>query len=387
MKTINKEDIRRLHEIKSDRFISIYIPTHKAGEAVNNGKDIIVFKNQIQKLKNDLQDKGMAEPAAKEYLKEGYKLIDNTSFWHNQSDGLVVFIADDFFEFYNVPYAFAESTMISNAFNLKDLMPVLHGDGRYYVLTLSLNKIRFFEATKHTISQINLPEDMPRNLEEGMKYTEVLSNVQKRQGATSGVSNTVYHGQGADDKRDDFVLEDYLRDVAKGIFDVVKEENAPMVLYGTEKIKHLYREANHYNHLLEKSIEGNPDDVKPNEIKNKSWEIVKDLFSKNRDNHIRKYNELAGTGRTSYDITKIVPAAANGRVEALFVAQGNQVWGQFNESDQSVLVKEHKSEGDYCLLNKAATDTFVNGGEVYTLDRENLPEYSVDSPMVAIYRY
>lgn len=387
MKTINKEDIRRLNEVKSENFISIYIPTHRAGEAVNNGKDIIVFKNQIQKLKNELQTRGMSEPAAKEYLREGYRLIEDTGFWHSQSDGLAVFIADDFFDYFNVPYAFKESAMISQAFNLKDLMPALHGDGRYYVLTLSLNKIRFFEATKHTISQISLPEDMPKNLEEGMKYTEVLSDIQKRQGATSGVSNTVYHGQGADDKRDDFVLEDYLRNVAKGIFDIIKNENAPVVLFGTGKVKHLYREANLYNHLIEKSIEGNPDEAKPADIKHKSWELVRDLFTKNRDNHIRKYSELAGTGRTSYDISKIVPAAANGRVEALFVAQGNQVWGQFNESDQSVEVKEDRRAADYCLLNKAATDTFLNGGEVYTLDRENLPEYSVDTPMVAVLRY
>ena len=387
MKTINKEEIRKLHEVKSKNFISIYIPTHRAGEAVNNGKDIIVFKNQIQKIKNELQSNGFSEPAARDYLREGYRLIDDTGFWRNQSDGLAVFIADDFFEYYHVPYAFKESVMVSNAFNLKDLMPALHGDGRYYVLTLSLNKIRFFEATKNSISQVGLPEDIPMSLEDGMKYTEVLSNIQKRQAASGGVSNTVYHGQGGEDSKDEFVLEDYLRDVAKGVFDIVKEEETPMVLYGTEKIKHLYREANQYNHVLEKSLEGNPDDVKPGDIKNKSWELVRNLFSKNRDNHIRKYSELAGTGRTSYDVSKIVPASANGRVEALFVAQGVQVWGKFNESDQSVAVNEQRAEGDYCLLNKAATDTFINGGEVYTLDKENLPEYSVDTPMVAIMRY
>ena len=387
MKTINKEDIQKLNEVKSKTFISIYIPTHRAGEAVNNGKDIIAFKNQIQKIKNELQTKGMADSAAREYLREGYRLIEDTGFWRDQAEGLAVFIADDFFEYFTVPFTFKESAMISNAFNLKELMPVLQGDGRYYVLTLSLNKIRFFEATKHTITPISLPGDTPTSLEEGMKFTEVMSNVQKRHAATGGVSNTVYHGQGADDNRDEFVLEDYLRDVAKGVFEIVKEENTPMVLLGTEKVKHLYKEANRYGHLLEKSLDGNPDDLKPVEIKNKAWEVVRDLFIKNRDNHMRKYSELAGTGRTSYDLKKIVPAAVNGRIEALFVAQGAQIWGKFNESDQSVVINEERSEDDYCLLNKAATDTFLNGGEVYTLDRQNLPEYSVDTPMVAVMRY
>lgn len=387
MKAIDKKEIKQLWEVKSKYYISIYMPTHRAGEAVNNGRDIISFKNHVQKVKNELQKKGFSEPEAKEYLKDAYRLIDDTSFWHYQSDGLVVFIADDFFEYYQVPYSFQESLMISNAFNLKDLMATLHGDGKYYVLTLSLNKIRLFEGTKNTISQVSLPEDMPKSLEEGMKYTEVLSNVQKRQAATGGVSNTVYHGQGADDKRDEFVLEDFLRNVAKAVFETIKEEKAPMVLYGTEKIKFLYKEANRFNHVLEKSIEGSPDDVKPNDIRIKAWDIVRDIFGQSRDNHIKKYNELAGTGRTSYELSKIVPAAVNGQVEALFVARGNTVWGQFNETDQSVVIHENPGEEDFCLLNKAAIETILNGGEVYTLDREYLPEYTVDTPMVAIMRF
>lgn len=387
MKAVNKDDLRKLNEVKSKHYISIYIPSHRSGEAVNNGKDIIVFKNHVQKIKNELQGKGLQERQAKEYLAEAYNLINDTGFWHQQSDGLAVFIADNFFEHFEVPYSFEESSMISNTFDLKDIMPVLHNDGQYYVLALSLNKIRFFEATQHTISLIDLPEEMPKSLEEGMQYTEVETSLQRRNSATGRVSNASYHGQGADDDRDEFVLEDYLRDVAKGIFEIVKEEKAPMVLYGTEKIKHLYHDANLYNNLLQDSIEGSPDDVKPIEIRKKSWEIVRELFTKKRDNHIRKYSELAGTGRTSYDIAKIVPAAANGRVEALFVAKGKKVWGKFDEQLQTVAVHEERTEGDYCLINKAAIDTFLNSGEVYTLDMEDLPEYSVDSPMVAVMRF
>ena len=388
MKALTKEDIKKLSAVKSDCFISIYIPTHRAGEAVNNGKDIILFKNQVQKAKNDLEKRGMPEQTAKEYLKEAYKLIEDKGFWHYQLDGLAVFIGDNFFDYYVVPNSFQETYMLSSrAFNLKELMPTLHGDGRYFILALSLNKVRMFEATQHTIAQVTLPEDMPRNLEEAMQYTEVESNIQKRNNATGGVNKTVYHGQGAEDEKDEFVLEDYLRDVAKAVFDVVKEDKAPMVLYGTEKVKFLYKEANLYQHVREESIDGNPDESKPDDIRKKSWEIVRDIFTKNRDNHIKKYGELAGTGRTSYDLTKIVPAAANGRIEALFVARGNQVWGTFNETDQSVEIHEERKEGDYCLLNKAATDTFLNRGEVYTLDKENLPEYTVDTPMVAILRF
>lgn len=387
MKTLNKEEIRKLNEVKSQSFISIYIPTHRSGEAVNNGNDIIVFKNQVQKIKNELLKQGMSEVATKDYLQEAYKLIDDTGFWRYQSDGLAVFIADDFFTYYTLPYAFEDSTTIANAFNLKDLMPVLQGDGHYYILTLSLNKVGFFEATKNAISKIDLPEDIPQSLEEGMRFTEIGRDFLRRDGSTGGMKQAVYHGQGSEDQKDELTLEDYLRDVAKAVFEVVKEKNAPMVLYGAEKVKFLYRTANLYPHLLEKSVEGNPDEVKPDQIQKRTWEIVRDIFNTNRDSYIEKYDELAGTGKTSYDLAKIIPAAANGRIDALFVARAQQVWGKLDTQNQTVEVHESREEGDYCLINKAAIDTFLHGGQVFTLDKESLPEYTVETDAVAIMRF
>lgn len=388
MRTLNKEEIKKLNEVKSDIFVSIYIPTHRSGEAVNNGKDIIMFKNQVQKAKNELIQMGLPEAAAKDFLKEAYKLLEDTGFWRLQSDGLAVFIADEFLTYYELPYSFEESTMVSNTFNLKDLMPVAQGEDHYYILALSINKIRFFEATRYSINPLQIPKDMPSSLEEAMRYTEVTADIQKRGGnATGGVNQTVYHGQGAEDERDEFVLEDYLRRVSKAIFEIIKEERAPLVLYGTEKVKFLYRSANHYNNILEKSVEGNPDEVKIDQIHTKTWEIVRDIFNREREDNIKKYDELAGTGKTSYDLAKIIPAAANGRVDSLFVAKAQQIWGRFHEEDQSVEVHETRQEGDYCLLNKAVIDTFLNGGQVFTLDRGDLPEYSVETDSVAIMRF
>ncbi len=388
MRPFNREEIRKLNDVKSETFISIYIPTHRSGEAVNNGKDIIMLKNQVQKAKNELVRKGLSEASAKEFLKEAYNLLEDTGFWRQQLDGLALFIADDFFAYYRLPYSFEESLMISNTFNLKDLMPVAQGEDHYYILALSINKIRFFEATRYRINPLQTPKDMPRSLEEAMRYTEVTADIQRRGGnATGRVNQTVYHGQGAEDERDDFVLEDYLRRVSAAIFDMIKEEHGPLILYGTEKIKFLYKSVNQYGHLLEKSVDGNPDEVKVDQIHQKTWEIVRNIFNREREDNMKKYDELAGTGRTSYDLARIVPAAANGRIEALFVAKYKQIWGKFHEEDQSVEVHQTRQEGDYCLLNKAVIDTFLNGGQVFTLDKEDLPEYSVETDSVAVMRF
>src|SRR5690606_9712429 len=174
----------------------------------------------------------------KELLTEAYKLIDDTGFWRQQSDGLAVFIGDNFFSYYRLPYSFAASCTVAKAFDLKNLMPLLHGDGLYYVLALSNNEIKLYEASRNSIKKVALPEDMPKSFDEATTELEVEAILQFRSKQTTAGEGTMYHGQGrGKDDQEGFVLEEYLRQVAKPIFDLVKEKEAPMILYGTEKIK------------------------------------------------------------------------------------------------------------------------------------------------------
>lgn len=389
MKSLSRDEIKKLAGVESNNFISIYVPTHRAGEAVTNGRDIIAFKNQVQQIKNKLVDTGMNESKAKDLLKEAYGLIEDSGFWHHQSDGLAVFIADNFFEYYTLPYQFQEKSILStSAFHLKELLPAINGESFYFILALSLNQFRFFEATKHSIKRIELNDDVPASYDEAMRLTEVAASVQFRSKATAAGEGTIFHGHGSGkDDMEEYVLEEYLRQVEKGVFDVVKEETVPMVLIGTEEIKSLYRKANSYNHLTEESAEGNPDGFKPKEIHEKTLPVVSSYFQKKRDVHIKRYNELAGTGKASYDINTIVPAAANGRVDALFVSQRAHQWGKFQEKDQSVEVHDEYEEGDICLINKASVDTILNSGTTYVLNKEDLPEAQADTDMVAVLRF
>lgn len=389
MNSLSKDEIKKLAEIESKQYVSIYIPTHRSGEAVTNGHDIILFKNQIQEVKNKLIQLGMSESQAKNFLKDAYDLIEDTGFWYHQSEGLAVFIADSFFQYYTLPFSFESSCAVTaDGFHLKELIPALTGQAYYYVLALSLNHVRCFTATKHHIKEIALPEDMPDSYEKAMKLTETEKILQFRSNASNAGGGTMYHGQGGGkDDRDESVLEEYLRRVEKAVYDIVKEGEAPLVLVGTEEIKSLYGKANQYKHLAAKSVAGNPDGLKPKEIHEKTLPVVNDYFQKELDTHIKRYNELAGTGKASYDINTIVPAAANGRIEALFVAKGSQKWGKFVDNDQSVRVHDKYEDGDVCLVNKAAIDTLLNSGTTYVMEKEDLPESRTDTEMVAVLRF
>ena len=89
--------------------VSIYIPTYRAG---NNQEDKLRLKNALseavtQLRNNDLfPDKAMTKQDAQKYLSQAYEILDDEEFWLNLSDGLVVFLNKDQFEYYTVPVDF-----------------------------------------------------------------------------------------------------------------------------------------------------------------------------------------------------------------------------------------------------------------------------------------
>ena len=70
---LNNKQLENLATINKKNCISIYIPTHRTG---NNLEDNIRFKNALSDAQNKLLEKGMSKNEASEYLAKGYELLD-----------------------------------------------------------------------------------------------------------------------------------------------------------------------------------------------------------------------------------------------------------------------------------------------------------------------
>lgn len=393
MKLISKEELKELTQINQSQCISIYIPTHRAGKEVNNGQDPIVFKNQVQKVKARLKEKGISEPQAKEILKPAYGLLEDTGFWHEQNQGLAVFMAGDFFRYYRLPVRFQEFCMLSHSFHLKPMLPLLNGNGLYYILSLNLNQVRFFQADRNNIEEIQLNENTPKSLEESMKYTETEKSLQHHGGAgtDSGSSGAMFHGQAKGINRDDrkIFVEEFLRKIDNDINKLVQDEQVPLILAGVEYLHPIYKETSKYLNITDKGLEGSPDEMSSKDLHSKTWPLIEPYFSKTMQNYIERYGELAGTGKTSYDLKNIVPAAVNGRVEAIFVTPGAFQWGVYKQEGENLVVDLHQEyqENDDCLISMSAVETVLHGGRAYVVDKEEMPEKNVAADIVAVFRY
>jgi hypothetical protein len=146
----------------------------------------------------------------------------------------------------------------------------------------------------------------------------------------------------------------------------------------------IYREASTYANLMEEGIAGNPEGLKPEELRDGAWKIVAPNFLRAQEEAMAQYRERAGTGRTSKSVEEVVSSAYDGRVDFLFVAKDTQLWGVFDPEARTIRVHDGPEPGDEDLLDLAAVHTFLNGGTVYALKPEEIPD---GGPLAALFRY
>ncbi len=363
-------------------YVSLFMPTHRAGRETE--QDPIRFKNLLQEVDERLLAKGLRSPEVREILKPAQRLLQDQGFWRNQSNGLAVFFTPEEFHSYRLPLPFEELVVVADRFYLKPLLPFFTGDGHFYILALSQNQVRLLEGTRHTVDEIDL-ESMPTSMAEALQYERFEKQLQFHTGTPSGAGSrsAMFHGHSISDEDKDRILRWFHRidDELSGLFTLGR---SPVVLAGVEYLFPLYKEANSYPHLVGDGIPGNPEELRPEELHALAWPIVQPLFMQAQEKAAAQYSQLAGTGQTTADVSEAVLAAHHGRVDVLFVALGVQVWGNLDPGTNTVLVHEDLEPGDEDLLDLAAIRSILNGGTVYAVEPEKVPDHA---PLAAVFRY
>lgn len=384
MSLLTKEELKTLIDAKNGFCVSIYMPTHRAGPEIR--QDPIRLKNLVTEAEEKLIAGGMRGPDARTLLQPAAALIEDYDFWQQQSDGLAIFVSADLFRLYRLPLEFEKLLVIADRFHLKPLIPVLSDDRQFYVLTLSQNQVRLFRGEQYNIYEINL-EGVPTSLTEALKYDDPESQQQFHTAmpAPSGGERAArFHGHGGGTDDEDENLLRFCQLVEQGLQPYLRQQNGPLVLACVDYLFPIYEEANTYPHLVEDHISGNPDEWQPEKIHAQAWRIVDPIFQQARKEAAEQYKNLTATEQSSKDIRTIVPAAHYGRVDTLFVALGEHQWGAFDPQTNTIELQAAPNLQNEDLLDAATVQTLLNGGTVYAVEPEQVPD---QVPLAAIFRY
>lgn len=362
---------------------SIYLPTELRGPATRQSP--IRFKNLVKETLGRLKADDAESVAAK--IREACEpLFDDHDFWQHQTPGLAVLCDEERCIFYHLPLAPAEGVHIGKRFHIKPLLEAERSNRRFYVLALSLNQCRLFEGDIEALREVDVP-DMPGSLEEALRFDDPERSLQYHSGGRDGGGQPIYHGQGApSDLSNDRTLR-YFQACAKALDSYLTQRGkAPLLLAAVDEHLPVFRRASSYQGLVtDWHISGNPDVAGPSDLHKKAQEIIAGILDKDRDHALEEVERLKGTGRSCSEIDQVAAAMIQGRVQHLFVAGDKTVPGKIDlNSGEVELCDGSNGEAAVDLLNEAAAEVLLHGGDAHVMPAETIPSAT---QAVAILRY
>lgn len=385
---ISKEEFTELANHQAASCVTVYIPTHSAGVGVNEKHDVILFKNNLQKARQQLEGKGLDQASIEKVLKKGFDMLQDEAFWKSQSEGLAAFLSESYFKVVKLPMQVKEELIVNSTFFLAPLIPLMKERKPFYLLVLSKHDAKFYEGDAYSMKKIEV-EGLPNGMDDVIRYEEKGGKqLMRRTGASTGPAATEganFHGHGAGLADDDEYLEQYLKEVDQTLWtEILSTQRRPLVIAAVDYVLAAYKQITKYKYIWQEHLTGNFEHEERNSLFEKVKSKMMPYFKEDTKKALLNfYNNSAGELTSSLP-EDVVPASYYGQISDLFILKDEHIWGSFDESDNKIVIHDSMQENDECLINKAIIKTIQNGGDVHVLPKEKMP---ADSKIAAFYRY
>lgn len=373
--------ITDLQKQQGNNLITIYMPTAKVGREEENR---IAFKNQVLAVRRELEDREtLSNKEIDELLKPATRLTEEVAFWQQQQQGLAMFLSTDRFEYLKLGQTVQSSFSISDSFRLGQLIGTLSKNAmEFYLLAISRGAINLYLASQDEMEEIDISGVVPEDMDSALLLDDPDANLQ-RAGGPEGSGKGVYFGHGAGKDVENGHLKAYFDVVDRGVQTLLKNDTRPLLLAGVEELIPIYREANGYNYLIESCyVGGNVEEDGLNELHAKAKAVIGDRFEGQQREDRENFDLNFARGEAAEELQRIVPAAVNGRVEILWVAEGANQRGVYTQKNNGVQLDENATQD---LFDMAITQTYTSGGRVYVVPAEDMPR--AGTHICATFRY
>lgn len=393
MALINKSDIEKLINVQSNTqnalCLSFYLPTHRAGVETLNGMDSIAFKNQIRKAKGLLERHDVPEAEIAQYIKPAEDLLHDNNFWRHQAEGLALFITKGFSAHYTLPITMPDEVYVLDQFYFTPILPILSQNGRFFILNLYREKISFYEATIDKIRPIDISSFVPESFNQALKF-DIKGNDQDFTHSTTTVNGSnIVHGAGTNKGDEEHGrVREFMLEIDNNLQQILHNATEPLVLAGVDHYCSIYKGISKYRNIVPQNINVNEGVDDMNALHDKALVVIKPLMQQSHSDSLTRYQNVAGTGATSEDIATVAAEAVHGRVDTLFIAPSQPVWGSYDAASATAVVHDEYQRGDDDLINLAAIKTIAQGGKVYVSNYNGMSEGADGRANVkALFRY
>lgn len=372
---LTQQMLEQLAEHHDGPCVSIFSPTHNSSSEAKG--DPIWLKTGLQDAEKMLADQGADRATVERILEPGTEVQAQLGPNDYGAGTLCLFLTDGFHRIFHSPMQVpAGKTLVSERFHLKPVIPVLTDNASFYVLAVSRHDVRLLQCTRYTQEEEPLSRsEVPRHILESIPEVEPKDSMQQHSGkprGTGGQREAMHHGQGKAENVAAHQVRHFFRDINEGIVKYL-DGHSPLIFAGVEELFAPYREVNTYDYLLDAPIRGNPEHLRPEELRDSAWEILEPYLQKRVEEARANYEQAAAYGRATDDMKAIVLAARDGRVGAFFGATDCEYWGRAPEVGDDVEMRAEHKEGDYDLIDYAAVKTMLQSGHAFLLEADQVP--------------
>lgn len=372
MELLSRADLKQLANPDHDGdHVSLFMATHRFGGGVR--ADRVQWKNTLMSVESLLADRSVRRPDVDDLLSPAWDLEADPLAWQHMSDGLAMFLRPGYAQTFRVPVQVPTIGAVGERMIVGPLLRVLSGDEHFLLLAMSQGNVRLLEGSRHRVEEVVLA-DVPGSLRDVVAPAEPRSDTMARPLSAGRPGRAVFFGHGAADdefKRDEVVR--FLRQVADGLDSYLADEEVPMVIVGLEPTVSIYRDISRYAHVIDEGVSTNPDQLSAEQLHAAAWPVVERRLRDDRQQMVEQFERQHGTGRASTDPAEIENAAANGRVETLFLPIDPSCW-DVAASEAPAVFELHTADAfAHCeLLDRAAVNTLSHGGRVYSVPESML---------------
>jgi Bacterial archaeo-eukaryotic release factor family 3 len=385
---LQREQLAALAGAGTAPVVSIYLPTHEKGREVR--QDPIRMRNALATVTQRLVEAGHRRPDVDAWLAPAHALEGDQIFWRHQAKGIAVFVGPNgLFQVHKLPAEVQEQQVIGRNAYVKPLLPLLADDGHYYVLTAQADDTRLYVGTRHSLAEMHV--DMERSVESVTAETDYENTrhaappARPRSAGPVGMPGTHNFGEDPEEQRHAQLIE-HLRRVMNALEREFSGNKAPLIVVAQPNVQGHLRALAKNVELYPEGIQADPDSLSEAELHERTYELVRPVFAKAREEALDKFRMLAGQGdqRAAVDLGQIVPAAVNGRVESLVVAEGAAARGRYDRERNEARFEPAETPENEDLVDLAVVQTLANGGSAWVLPQGEMPR---DVPACAILRF
>lgn len=349
-----RPEVERLAAVSEPHLITIVLRTSPVTQESEANR--ITFSTLIAQATARLTELG-GDAAQIERTAAGLRALhDDAHLWRYLSHSLVVFASPSRTISYRLPNELETEWFAGNHFRIVPLLRTLTHSHEAHVLALSQNAVRLIAiGPNHSGAEIPVP-DLPTDLLDTFNVEDPGVESHQRR----------IHGPEGQTPR----LLAYTRDVDRAIAPIVRSSRAPLILATTQPLDGMFRSITSAAHLLDATIEGNPDERTPAELDEAARKILDAHYAAELEASAERFETRWANGKAVTDLTDVARAAVAGAIATLYVDIDCHPAGSLDPSTGAVSAEQDPARS---LIDQIAAQVLAHGGRVLPLRRGEVP--------------